>query len=137
MIQLYPTNFPPSNTPITDEKGAMTNASMAFFRALYDRTGYGNGLTVQANPSVTAAGTTATGATLLSADWNYVVGANGLNGVGLPALIGGQMVIVYNSDIAGNLNVYDPAQNIAIALNPTSMGFFWFFSSTLIVSKQL
>lgn len=43
-IPAVPTVFPPQNTPIVDNNGALTNAAMALLRDFYNRTGAGTGI---------------------------------------------------------------------------------------------
>ena len=109
MIQIFPTNFPPSNTSIIDEKGAMSIPGMAFFRALWNRTGQNNGTVYTPANTLTATGTIQTDALALTADWNNVTSVPASSGVLLPALTQGQMVWVFNNDPANNLNVYPPS----------------------------
>jgi hypothetical protein len=129
MTQVFPTNFPPSNTPIVDDKGGMSNVGMAFFRALYDRTGAGNGLV---NQVFNGPGGT------LTDDWNYL---NGTPNSTLPALTGGQMVMVQNS--SGSIATITAPSGATIdgvatySLANTKMQIFWFLSSTQIISTQL
>jgi hypothetical protein len=137
MISVYPVQFPPSNTPITDQSGNMSNSGMSFFRALYNRTGQGNGLVNQVNTSFSAGGTGATGVPVLTDDWNYVVGANGSNGVTLPSLTGGQLIVIYNSDPLNVLNVYTSAGGLILTQTAASIALFWYFSSDLVVGSQL
>ena len=144
MIQLFPTNFPPSNTPIIDQQGAMSIPGMAFFRALWNRTGQNSGAAYATADALVSAGTTQADALTLTADWNNVTTAG--KGVILPALTQGQMVWVFNNDPAQNLNVYPPSgasityQSVTTAVNaPISVAFAslvacFYFSNTSIVA---
>ena len=146
MIQLFPTNFPPSNTPIVDDKGAMSIPGMAFFRALFNRTGQNNGSIYTPANTLSSTGTTQADALVLTADWNNVTTVSSGTGVILPTLTAGQMVWVFNNDLANNLNVYPPSgasityQSVTTAANsPISLAFaslaaFFYFSNTSIVA---
>jgi len=132
MTAVYPVQFPPSNTPIVDEKGGMNIAGMAFFRALYNRTGQGNGLVNQVNPAVV-------GGSTLTDDWNLITSGTGT--CTLPQLTGGQSVVVQNNS-GGAITIGAPAGatidgGASYSLTDTKMQIFWFFSSTIIVSTQL
>ena len=146
MIQLFPTNFPPSNTPIIDEKGAMSIPGMAFFRALWNRTGQNNGSAYATADTLSSTGTTQADALALTNDWNNITTVSTGTGVLLPALTQGQMVWVFNNDPAQNLNVYPPIgasityQSVTSAVNsPISLAFAslvaaFYFSNTSIVA---
>ena len=146
MIQLFPTNFPPANTPIIDQQGAMSNPGMAFFRALWNRTGQLNGSLYSAANTLSSTGTTQADALALINDWNNVTTVTPGTGVILPALTTGQMVWVFNNDPAQNLNVYPPIgasityQSVTTAVNaPISLAFaslvaVFYFSNTSIVA---
>lgn len=146
MIQLFPTNFPPSNTPIIDEKGAMSNPGMSFFRALFNRTGQDSGSAYTSANTLSSAGTTQATALVLTADWNNITTVASGTGVILPALTAGQMVWVFNNDPANNLNVYPPSgasityQSVNAGVNsPISLAFAslvaaFYFSNTSIVA---
>ena len=149
MIQLFPTNFPPSNTPIVDDKGAMSNPGMSFFRALFNRTGQDNGALYTSADLLSSTGTTQADALALTSDWNNVTTVGGFgsnNGVLLPALTAGQMVWVFNNDPANNLNVYPPNgasityQSVNAGVNnPVSLAFAsliaaFYFSNTSIIA---
>ena len=146
MIQLFPTNFPPANTPIIDQQGAMSNPGMAFFRALWNRTGQLNRSLYSAANTLSSTGTTQTDALALINDWNNVTTVAPGTGVILPALTTGQMVWVFNNDPAQNLNVYPPIgasityQSVTTAVNaPISLAFAslvaaFYFSNTSIVA---
>lgn len=146
MIQLFPTNFPPSNTPIIDDRGVMSNPGMAFFRALFNRTGQDNGSLYSAAGTLSSLGTTQATALVLTADWNNVTAVASGTGVTLPALTAGQMVWVFNNDPANNLNVYPPNgasityQSVNAGVNnPVSLAFAsllaaFYFSNTSIVA---
>jgi hypothetical protein len=129
MISVVATNFPPQATPIVDQSGKMTTPGMAFFRALYDRTGGGNGLV---NQVFTGPGGD------LAADWNYLTSSGNST---LPALTGGQMVMVQNSSGSfANINAPAGASIDGVplyTLADTKMQIFWFISSSIIVSTQL
>jgi len=123
MISVFQTNFPPSNAPIVDDKGAMSTLGMAFFRAIFNRTGESTGLVSQVN--LTASGD-------ITDDWNLING-----NVTLPALTGGQFIVVQGSG-----NIFPPAGATidgggSYALPPGKMQIFWFFSATQIFSTQL
>ena len=149
MIQSFPTNFPASNTPIVDDKGAMSTPGMAFFRALFNRTGQDSGSAYATSDTLSSIGTTQPTALVLTADWNNVTTVGGFgsnNGVLLPALTAGQMVWVFNNDPANNLNVYPPSgasityQSVNAGVdNPVSLAFAsllaaFYFSNTSIVA---
>jgi hypothetical protein len=134
MTQVFPTTFPPSNTPIVDEKGAMSNTGMSFFRALFNRTGQGSGLPNQVNINVSGAA-----GQVLTADWNLIT-ANIGNCI-LPTLTGGQMVVVQCSNGTG-VDIIPPAGATIDGGGPYTLAdlkiqIFWFFSSTDIRSTQL
>lgn len=145
-IQLFPTNFPPSNTPIVDQSGGMTIPGMSFFRALWNRTGQNNGAPYAVANTLTATGTDQSTALVLMNDWNNVTSVPASTGVILPALTQGQMVWVFNNDPANNLNVYPPIgasityQSVTAAVNaPISVAFAslvacFYFSNTTIVA---
>ena len=132
MTQIFPTNFPPSNAPIIDDKGAMSILGMAFFRALYNRTGQGNGLVNQVD-------TAAVGGDTLTDDWNLITSGTGT--CTLPSLTGGQMIVVQNNSGGGILiaapsgSTIDGSANYSLA--STKMQIFWYFTSALIFSTQL
>jgi hypothetical protein len=146
MIQLFPTNFPPSNTPIIDQQGAMSIPGMAFFRALWNRTGQNSGSPFATADALSSIGTTQTTALVLAADWNNVTTVASGTGVLLPALTQGQMVWVFNNDPANNLNVYPPIgasityQSVNAGVNnPVSLAYAsllaaFYFSNTSIVA---
>ena len=146
MIQLFPTNFPPSNTPIVDDKGAMSNPGMAFFRALFNRTGQDSGAAYATSGALSATGTTQADALALTADWNNVTTVGFGGGVLLPALTQGQMVWVFNNDPAQALNVYPPngasityqsvttGVNVPISLAFASLVAVFYFSNTSLVA---
>ena len=146
MIQSFPTNFPASNTPIVDDKGAMSIPGMAFFRALFNRTGQDSGSAYATANALASAGTTQATALVLTADWNNVTTVASGTGVLLPALTQGQMVWVFNNDPAQNLNVYPPIgasityQSVnADVNNPVSLAFAsllaaFYFSNTSIIA---
>ena len=141
MIQLFQTTFPPSNTPIVDEKGAMSNTGMAFFTALFNRTGQGSGLPNQVSQDIIAAGIDSSTATGLTSDWNFISSGALSAGVVLPTLTGGQMVMVMNGS-AFDVTTYPPTgaaiDTLATYSLPGSkMQIFWFISATQIISTQL
>ncbi len=125
-LNVFTTNFPPQNTPAVDSKGTITNAFMAFFRDLYNRTGAGTGLVNQVNLNVVGN---------ILADWNLATG-----NVTLPELTGGQAVVVQS---AGGPVVVTAPINATIDgsgtfnLGAGKMQIFWFFSDTQIFSTQL
>ena len=124
----YQTNFPPQNTVIIDEKGQITTPWMAFLRALFLRTGAGDGI-------IPAVSLTATGS--LTNDWNYVT----TSPTTLTALTGGQMQMIQNAS-GGNLTINAPAGAkidgaSTYTLANTKMQLFWFLSSSQIISTQL
>ena len=129
MIQVFPVSFPPSNTPVVDANGAMTIVGMSFWRALWNRTGQLNGLLQQVALNVPGG--------ILGADWNEVNGGD----VTLPALTGGQSVLVYNSGIGG-VTVSAPAgatidgSPFYVLVNG-KMQVFLYFTATQIQSLQL
>ena len=131
MTQVFPTNFPPQATPVVDQDGKMTTPGMAFFRALYDRTGAGTGLVNQV--FIGAGGS-------LANDWNYL---NATPDSTLPALTGGQMVMVQNnSGVTATITppagaVIDGAVGVPYLLVNAKMQIFWYISSSIIVSTQL
>lgn len=133
MIQVFPTVFPPQNTPAVDSNGAVTNAFMAFFRDLYNRTGAGSGLVNQVSTLTTPAN-----AAVMS-DWVLVTG--GASSITLPALTNGQGAIVQNNSVAPMTINAPPGATIdggpSYSLPNTKMQIFWFFSSTQIFSTQL
>jgi len=141
MIQVFQTNFPPSNQPIADtSSGNMTNAAMAFFRALYQRTGGGTGLVNQSN--ATASGGLSTSPPVLTADWNVVTNTTIGPNVELPALQPGQQIMVYSNNGSG-LTIYAPSGYAidaglpSYSLADTKMQIFWYVSTSLILSTQL
>src|SRR5665647_1052765 len=146
MIQLFQTNFPAPNTPITDQQGAMTTPGMAFFRALWNRTGQNSGAAYATSNALASIGITQADALVLTADWNNVTTVAAGSGVILPALTQGQMVWVFNNDPAQNLNVYPPIgasityQSVTTGVNsPISLAFAsliaaFYFSNTTIVA---
>ena len=146
-LALYPTNFPPSNTPVTDNKGVMTNQGMSFFRALWNRTGQLNGTPYAVADNLVATGTTQSDALALVADWNNVTSApSGTTGVLLPALTAGQMVWVFNNDPGQNLRVFPPSgasityqavnsgANNPITVSFGSLAAIFYFSNTSLVA---
>ena len=116
-LTLFPTAFPPSNTAVTDTQGRMTNAGMAFWRALFNRTGQDNGSQFTTANGLIGAGTTQADALALTNDWNAIVTGGG--GVILPALTTGQQVLVFNNSISA-VNVYPPlgASLTVLGVNP-------------------
>lgn len=134
MIQVFQAQFPPQNTPLVDDNDTITTSWMAFFRALFGRTGLGTGLPNQVNDNVTTTGQ-------LTADWNYVPSGPALASVDLPPLTGGQMIMVHNaSGFALTINAPAGAtiDGIGSYSIPTGkMQVFWFLSSTQIISTQL
>ena len=146
MIQLFPTNFPTSNTPIVDDKGAMSLPGMAFFRALFNRTGQDSGSAYATSDTLSSIGTTQATALAITADWNNITTVASGTGVLLPSLTQGQMVWVFNNDPAQNLNVYPPIgasityQSVNAGVNnPVSLAFAsllaaFYFSNTSIIA---
>ena len=123
----------------------MSNPGMAFFRALWNRTGQLNG-TYTTSDTLTATGTTQADALVLVSDWNNVTSVPAGSGVILPALTAGQQLWVFNNDPAQNLNVYPPIgssityQSVTGAVNaPISVAFaslvaIFYLSNTSIVA---
>jgi len=133
MIQVFPTVFPPQNTPVTKQDGTVTNAFMAFFRDLWNRTGQGSGLPNQVD-------TNASGS--LTSDWNIT---NPIlvapPPVTLPSLTGGQGIVIQNAG-PGILTINAPSGatidgGASYPLAQNKMQIFWFFSSTQVFSTQL
>ena len=93
---------------MVDAKGCMTTQGMAFWRALWNRTGQGNGLQNQVAVSLTATGTTQATALGLTADWNLITVTPSNSGVVMPPLIGGQAILIANEGL-NSLNVYPPS----------------------------
>ena len=141
MIQVVQLTFPPPNTPLIDPKGAMTNQGMSFWRALWNRTGAGTGLTNGVNLAIVGAGASQTTATALTQDWNQLTTSGG---VILPALTGGQAVLVANEG-GGNANIYPPVGSQIDALGVNSpyvlatlkLQLYSYFSASQIYSLQL
>lgn len=106
-IDLFQTNFPTQITPVVDAKAQVTTPWMAFFRAVYNRTGQGNGILYTTESGIAGAGTTQATATALGNDWNEVATTSVGGGVILPSLTGGQQVVLFNNT-GGNLNIYPP-----------------------------
>ena len=128
MIQVFPVTLPPANTPVTDSKGALNNDGMAFFRALWNRTGQGNGLQFQVSDIDSGDITT---------DWVQVSGASAT----LPSLTGGQFIVVQNTS-GGNLAISPPSGATIdggpiYSIAASKMQIFWFFSASQIFSTQL
>ena len=146
MIQLFPTAFPPSNTPVIDKNGLMTNVGMAFWRALFNRTGQDSGSLYLPSDNLVATGTTQADALAVTSDWNNIVTVPVNSGVILPALTAGQMVWIFNNDAAQNLKVYpplgasityqavNPGVNNPVTLSFASILAAFFFSDTSIVA---
>ena len=140
-VNLFQTNFPPSNAPIVDDKGAMSTLGMAFFRALYNRTGESVGTPFSTATNLVAVGATQGTALPLIDNWNNITSGAG-SGVILPAMTMGQSITVFNNLPAGNLNIYPPsggnitflgiAQGINNALVSAAPDFiiFYYFSDT-------
>jgi hypothetical protein len=106
---------------------------MDFFRAIYNRTGQGSGLVNQVNIAVP-------GGSTFDSDWNLLTGSSAADCV-LPALTGGQVVVVQN-DISSPINIIPPSGATidgisSFTLNLGKMQIFWYFSSTIIKSTQL
>ena len=124
-----------------DQKGAMTTPGMAFWRALWNRTGAGTGLINQVSLGLKGSGASQVTAQALTADWNEITTSGG---VILPSLTGGQAVLIANEG-AGGSNIYPPIGSQIDALgvnNPyvlanAKLQLFSFFSSTQIYSLQL
>jgi hypothetical protein len=145
-IQLFPTNFPPPNTPVVDTQGAMSIPGMAFFRALWNRTGQLTGSPYATADTLSSTGTTQADALALTSDWNNITTVAAGSGVILPSLTQGQIVWVFNNDPAQNLNVYPPLgasityQSVTTGVNsPVSLAFAsllaaFYFSNTSIVA---
>jgi len=127
-LATFPTNFPPQNTPIVDQKGTLTTPWMAVLRSVWGRSGGGTGILNQVNIAATD---------LLVQDWNLVTASP----VTLPALTGGQLIVVQNAS-GGALTIDAPAGatidgGANYSLANTKMQIFWFFSATQIFSTQL
>lgn len=141
MIQVFPTLFPQPNTQIIDAKGTMTTPGMGFFRALFNRTGQGNGIEFSALNGIVGAGASQATATALTNDWNAVSSTSVGGGVILPALTGGQQIMVFNNT-GGNLNLFPPVGgtltllgvsaglNNAITMAAADFMICYFFSAT-------
>ena len=140
-INTFQTNFPPQNTPVVDQSYTVTMPWMAFFRAIYNRTGFGNGIPYTTQGAIAGAGNSQATATPLQNDWNAVATTSVGGGVILPALTGGQQVMVFNNT-GGNLNLFPPAGgtitflgasaglNNAIVMAATDFVIVYYFSAT-------
>ena len=141
MISVFQTNFPPSNAPIVDDKGAMSTLGMAFFRALYNRTGESVGTPFSTGNNLVGTGTTQATALPLIDDWNNITAGSG---VILPAMTMGQSITVFNNS-GGNVNVYPPVGgilNVLGVVTPVNIPYvssspdaliFYYFSNTEII----
>ena len=132
MIQTFQATFPPQNSPIIDQQGTVLTPWMAFFRALFLRTGAGTGLPDQVNLTASASAN-------ITADWNVITDFHVAST--LPSLTGGQVVVVQNSG-GGIATINAPAGAkidgaSSYSLPDTKMQIFWFFSATQIFSTQL
>lgn len=144
MITLFQTFFPPPNTPVVKPDGTMSTQGMAFWRALWGRTGQLTGIPNTVGLALTAAGTTQADALALINDWNQLTIVAALSGAILPGLTGGQSVLVANEG-ANALSVYPPVgsaidalgANAAYSLASTKLQLFSFFSATVILSLKL
>ena len=122
----------------------MTTQGMAFWRALWNRTGQGSGLQNHVALALVAAGTTQANALALTADWNQITTTASGSGVVMPALVGGQGVLIANEGLNA-LNVYPPSAsqidalgvNAAYSLASLKLQVYSFFSATQIYSLQL
>jgi len=144
-LQLFPTNFPTTNTPIVNASGAMSNPGMSFFRALFNRTGQDSGSQFATANNLVATGATQATALLLQADWNNITNA-GTFGVRLPALTEGQQVWVFNNDPLNQLLIYPPSGasityigvnagiNNPVTLSAANIFAAFYFSDTEIVA---
>ena len=141
-VNLFQTNFPPQITPIVDQKQQVTTPWMAFFRALYLRTGESVGTPFSTSNNLVSTGTTQATALPLVDDWNNITG--GGFGVILPAMTMGQSITVMNNS-GGNVSIYPPLGgnlNVLGAVTPTNVPYvstapdaviFYYFSNTDIV----
>jgi hypothetical protein len=144
-VNLFQTNFPPQITPIVDQRQQVTTPWMAFFRALYLRTGESVGTPFVTQNNISAAGVTQATATPLISDWNNITTViGGSEGVILPAMTMGQSITVFNN-AGGNVNIYPPvgasltvlgvatATNIPYVSTFPDAVIFYYFSDTDII----
>jgi hypothetical protein len=122
----------------------MTTPGMAFFRALWNRTGAGTGIDNSVGLGLAALGTTQSTALALTDDWNQIITAAAGSGVVLPALAGGQSIFIANEGL-NPVAVYPPigsaidalSVNGAYSLTNGKLQLYSFFSSYQIYSLQL
>jgi hypothetical protein len=105
-------NFPPPETPITDQSGKFTQLGRFFMLALFNRTGGNTGVALTVGEGLTAAGSSQTDALALADDINEIITADSGTGVGLFAMQPGMLQIVFNGG-SNALSVY-PASGYAI-----------------------
>ena len=94
---LYPTNFPPQTNPVVDEGGNMTIPGTNFWKALWNRTGGGDGILNSASNAVTASGQT------LTDDITNITAGGGSTAI-LSAMKPGQQQLVRNVS-GGNVTI--------------------------------
>lgn len=139
-ITLYPTQFPPQTAPFVDPDGKLNNnTGNPFLVAMWQRTGSGTGIVNDVEIGLLSNGASALE---LISDWNEVTLDTG-HGAILPALVGGQSVLVFNNS-GGALLIAPPigASIDGVPLTPYSlpnnkMQIFFYFSDTNIRSCQL
>src|SRR5690242_4429441 len=132
MIQDNSATFPPSNTPVVDQRNNLTTSWMGFFRALFNRTGMGTGIPFQlqqidsSSPSFN-----------VTADWVFVSGALPAAGpIVLPDLSPGQFIVVQTVSgltIACQAGVTIDGTS-TYSLGSNKMQIFWCFTTTQIFS---
>lgn len=144
MIPQYLANFPDQSKSMIDSDGKATANWWLMFRAIWSRTGLGNGVPNQVANNLSATGTTQATGLVLNLDWNEVLTTAAGSGVTLLSVQPGQTQVVFNGG-ANGLNVYPPAgfqidalgANAPYTLASGKTQMFGTYSNTQIRSVQL
>jgi hypothetical protein len=139
--------MPTKLTPLTvgEEKDILAPAWYALLRALFERTGGGNGIPIYNTATLSDAGASQATATPLAPILNFVTASG--KGVVMPAAMGpGEFLIVVNTTAGQALKIY-PASGVQIdalganapyvTANGRCLQIFWFATARQCYSTKL
>lgn len=139
--------MPTKMTPLAvgEEKDLISPAWYALLRALFERTGGGNGIPIYNAASIADAGASQATATPLVPILNFVTASG--KGVVMPAAMGpGEFLIVVNTTAGQPVSVYPPpggqidalgANNPYVTANGRCLQIFWFKTALQCYSTKL
>ena len=107
MIPAIPLNFLTQEQALTDKTGKLSYMGIAFLRAIWQRTGSGNGVSASINTGLEATGSTSADALDLSADINVFATVAAGTGAKLYDCQPAQQQWIFNSG-ALTLTIYPP-----------------------------